>query len=213
MRYFIADCHFGHTNLVMNFPRYRPGTKELFASVEEHDEYLIRAINLRVQPHDELHILGDFSLNKPGKYRVRIKCKHVYLTRGNHDKIAVSRRVFGEVPYVRLTDLRSDPGHSLTKRLRTVLCHTPMAFWEGSHKGWANLYGHCHGQREDTLDSWMSVERRSMEVSVDSIYKLTGGFSPLDETELWYRLAFRKGHDDPEFYLNNRGKITPGGQA
>jgi calcineurin-like phosphoesterase family protein len=190
----------------MNFPRYRPGTKELFASIEEHDDYLIDAINLMVKPADELHILGDFALDKPGKYRMRIKCKHVYLTRGNHDRIQKSRRVFGEVPYIRLTDIRSIPGHPHTKKLRTVLCHTPLAFWEGSHKGWANLYGHCHGQREDTLDRWMGVERRSMEVSVDSIYKLTGSFSPLSEAYLFRQLYYRRGHDHPEFYPNHRGE-------
>lgn len=204
MKYFIADCHFGHEKLVMDFPRYRPGTKELFDSIEEHDDYLIRAINLVVGRRDELHILGDFALDKPGKYRMQLKCKHVYLTRGNHDKPEKSRRVFGEIPYVRLVDMRSAPGHPRTKKLRTVLCHNPMAFWEGSHKGWAHCYGHCHDQREDTLDRWLGVDRRSMEVSVDSIYRMTGSFAPLSETVLWRWLAFRAGHDHIEFYKNYR---------
>ncbi len=200
MRYFIADCHFGCTKLIMNFPRYRPGTKELFASIEEHDDYLIWAINLVVGVDDELHVLGDFALKKPGKYRMRIKCKHVYLTRGNHDRPEKSRRVFGEVPYIRLTALRGDEGGCL----KTVLCHTPMAFWPGSHKGWANLYGHCHGQREDTMDQWLGPDRRSLDVSVDHIYKVTGSFMPLNESELYYWMISRTGHDHPEFYDNYR---------
>ena len=200
MRYFIADCHFGHEKMIMTFPRYRPGTKELFASIEEHDDYLLDAINSVVGVDDELHILGDFALKKPGKYRMRIKCKHVYLTRGNHDRPLQSRRVFGEIPRIRLTYLRSDTGH-----LKTVLCHTPMAFWEGSHKGWAHLYGHCHGRREDTMDQWLGFDRRSLDVSVDNIYKLTGSFIPLDEVDLYYWMISRAGHDHPEFYPNHRG--------
>ena len=201
MRYFIADCHFGHEKLIMTFPRYRPGTKELFDSIEEHDDYLIDAINGVAGPDDELHILGDFALDKPGKYRMRIKCKHVYLTQGNHDRPMKSRRVFGEIPRIRLTELRTFGN----KRLKAVLCHTPMAFWEGSHKGWANLYGHCHGQREDTMDRWLGLDRRSLDVSVDNIYKLTGSFTPLDEQVLYYEMISRAGHDHPSFYSNYKG--------
>ena len=201
MKYFIADTHFNHEKLIMAFPRYRPGTEELFASVEEHDDYLLDAINSVVGVADELHVLGDFALKKPGKYRMRIKCKHVYLTRGNHDRPLQSRRVFGEIPRIRLTELRGDRGD----RLKTVLCHTPMAFWQGSHKGWGNLYGHCHGQREDTMDQWLGLDRRSLDVSVNNIYKLTGSFTPLDEVYLYYWMLSRAGHDQPEFYSNYRG--------
>jgi len=202
MRYFIADCHFGHEKLIMDFPRYRPGTKELFASVEAHDNYLINAINGSIRVDDELFVLGDFALDKPGKYRMRIKCKHVHLIRGNHDRPEKSRRVFGEIPRVRLTQLRGWYGG----RLKTVLCHTPMAFWEGSHKGWAHLYGHCHGQREGTLDEALGWQRRSMDVGVDHIYKLTGNFKPLHESYLYSRLTDAPGHDLPEFYQNYRGE-------
>jgi calcineurin-like phosphoesterase family protein len=200
MRYFIADTHFAHENLVMTFPRYRPGTEELFASIEEHDDYLIKGINLLVKPSDELHILGDFAWKTPGKYRMRIKCKHVYLTRGNHDKPGKCRKVFGEIPYVRLTKLRSGEG----QHLPTVLCHTPMAFWPGSHRGWSNLYGHCHGQREGKLDEALGYGRRSMDVGVDNIYKITKSFLPLSEVELYNWLISKAGHDFPEDYPNQK---------
>jgi calcineurin-like phosphoesterase family protein len=196
MRYFIADCHFGHENLVMTFPRYWPGTKELFASIEEHDDYLIKAINGTVGAADELHVLGDFAWKTPGKYRAQIKCKHIYLTRGNHDKPGKCRNVFGEIPYIRLTKLRNGQG----KHLPAVLCHTPMAFWPGSHRGWTHFYGHCHGRREDTMDRWLGRDRRSLDVSVDNIYKLTGSFTPLDEVQLYDWMIVRAGHDRPEFY-------------
>jgi calcineurin-like phosphoesterase family protein len=201
MRYFIADTHFAHEKLIMNFPRYRPGTKELFASIEEHDEYLLAAINLRVKRDDELFILGDFAWEKPGKYRMAINCKHVHLIRGNHDPCQKCLNVFGEVPYIKYTKLRGGPGKSMT----CVLCHTPFAFWDGSHKGWAHLYGHCHGNREFTMDKGLGWERRSMDVGVDWIVKVTGGFSPLDEQELYATFITIEGHDLPSFYPNNKG--------
>jgi len=201
VKYFIADTHFEHEKLVMSFPRYRPGTTELFATIEEHDYYLLRAINLRVRPEDELFILGDFAWQKPGKYRMKINCRHVHLIRGNHDPCQKSKNVFGEIPYVKITKLRGGPGKSMT----VVLCHTPMAFWEGSHKGWAHLYGHCHGNREHTMNRGLGFDRRSMDVGVDWIVKETGRFSPLSEEELYAQFASVPGHDPPSFYPNNKG--------
>jgi len=52
------------------------------------------------------------------------------------------------------------------------------------------------------MDRWLGLDRRSLDVSVDNIYRLTRSFSPLNEAELWRRLAFRAGHDHPSFYSN-----------
>jgi calcineurin-like phosphoesterase family protein len=195
MRYFIADTHFGHWKLVSNFPRLHPGFARPFESIEEHDEYLLATINYYVNARDELFVLGDFCTDKPGRYRAKIKCRHVYLIRGNHDPVQASRNVFGEIPYIRHTKLRYGG-----KSMHAVLCHNPMAFWEGSHNGWAHLYGHCHGRREGTLDTWMPG-RRSTDVSVDA-----SAFHIHSEEELYLMFYDRPGHDLKSFYppgLNN----------
>jgi len=209
-RFFIADPHFGCERFINNFPRCRPHTTDLFASIEEHDEYLLEAINMVVDEKDELHILGDFCYKRPGKYRSRIKCRHVFLTRGNHDPVRASRNVFGEIPFVRHTKVRGIDEDGNPHSLKVVLCHTPMAFWDGSHKGWGHLYGHCHGQREMTMDKGLGWTRRSMDVGVDHIVKETGGFSPLDEEEIFGRFASVVGHDLPSFYPNHRAMQEPG---
>jgi len=194
MRYFVADLHCGH-DLIQAMHQTYPHSNTLFESVELKDEYVINSINLRVKPKDELYIIGDFS-TEPGKYRARINCKHVYLIRGNHDPVQKSLNVFGSIPYMRIVKLRSGDG----KSLKCVLSHTPQVFWEGSHRGWASLYGHCHGQRELWMDQHMGYERRSTDVSIDNLRRVNGDYFPPSEQELYNMFIQRKGHDMVEYY-------------
>jgi len=193
MRYFIADTHFGH-DLIRAMLRRYPGTKDLFPSVEAHDEFLLRSINSTVQEQDELFILGDFS-RQPGKYRARINCKHVYLVRGNHDPVQKCLNVFGQIPWIRKTKVRKG-GESL----KVVLCHFPFAYWEGSHNGWGHLYGHTHAQREGTMCDGLGRERRSFDVGVDNLMRVFGHYAPISEEVVFDGFTSIKGHDDREFY-------------
>lgn len=196
MRYFIADTHFGAKPLLIRgMLRRYPHSQTLFESTEQHDQHMLEAINSTVDRDDELFILGDFAEN-PGKYRALIKCKHVYLIRGNHDPYQKCVNVFGEMPYVKYTKLRGKYGGSI----RCVLSHTPFAFWDGSHKGFAHLYGHCHGQREDCMSAWFGFSRRSMDVGVDNLIAFQGHYAPVSEQTLYYLFLARHGHDLPEFY-------------
>lgn len=86
MRYFVtADLHLGHKRIIL-FERTQ------FATVPEHDKFVINSINSAVLPTDMLYILGDVgfvsadhSLEKLIKQVNEIKC-HKILVRGNHDK-------------------------------------------------------------------------------------------------------------------------------
>jgi len=199
MKYFIADTHFGD-DLIRPMRQCYPGTVTLFPSVEARDDHVLEGINLVVGERDELHILGDFS-REPGKYRARINCKHVYLTRGNHDPYQKCKNVFGAIPYMRIVKLRGG-----VKSLKCVLSHSPKVFWEGSHRGWASLYGHCHGQRELWMDQHMGYERRSMDVGIDNLRSLNGDYFPMSEIELYYMFIARNGHDLPVYYDELRKK-------
>lgn len=197
-RYFIADTHFGASpHLIRGMLRRYPCTNVLFPTTEEHDDHLIGSINCTVRPNDELFVLGDFAGKQPGKYRARIKCKHVRLVRGNHDPVQASQNVFGDIPWMLTTKLRSDKG-SLT----CVLSHSPQLFWIGSHRGWAHLYGHVHGQREDWMDIHLGIERRSMDIGVDHLFRINGNYFPMCEDELYHYFVTRKGHDEQSFYIN-----------
>jgi calcineurin-like phosphoesterase family protein len=198
MRYFIADPHFGcrNTGIIRAMLRCYPGTRTLFPTVEEHDQHLLGSINCTVKPEDELIVAGDFASDQPGKYRMQIKCKHVRLVRGNHDPYQKCRNVFGEIPYIIHTKVRDGEGN----HLRVVVCHTPLAYWDGSHRGYGHVYGHTHGQREHTLDKAFGYERRSMDVGVDETFKWSGTYFPLGEDELYNIFMSRKGHDHPSYY-------------
>ena len=193
-RHVIADVHLGHEALIRGMLRRYPGTNTLFPDIGAHDDCLIDATNAVVMPEDELYILGDFA-REPGKYRLRINCKHVYLIRGNHDPVQKSKNVFGEIPWMREVKLRGREG-----TLRCILSHSPHAYWIGSHRGWAHLYGHTHGQREDSLDAAFGRERRGFDVGVDNLRVVFDDYFPIDEAELYNMLIRRKGHDPKEYY-------------
>jgi len=195
MRFFIADPHFGNKTLIRAMLRLYPGTHTLFPNTEAHDKCLIDSINEVVGEKDELFVLGDFASKKPGKYRARIKCKHVYLVRGNHDPPQASKAVFGEIPDMRQTKVRSESGESL----RVVLSHYPMAFWDGSHKGWGHLYGHTHGQREEQLNQ-VFPGRRAFDCTIDNLLQLFGSYRPISEEKVFDLFSALPGHDDVSYY-------------
>lgn len=204
MRYFMADTHFHHPSrgargrggIIAMMARVNPDTKKLFSCQEEHDEYLIASINSTLNRGDELIIAGDFAFDKPGRYRQQILCKHVKLIRGNHDRLEKSRNVFGTVVDELHTKAYNKSGNDFVKLFIT---HYPNWFWDGSHAGWAHLYGHTHGMRETYMDS-IEPQRRAMDIGVDNIYRLYGNYQPLSEIQIYDYMAVRSGHDDLRFY-------------
>jgi len=182
--WFTSDLHFDHFGLINKGGRP-------FESIEHWNEHILDAINKCAARADRLFILGDFCWKRPGYWRQRIKCRHVELILGNHDKASQCRKVFGGAMY----------HQRMTKMLgtRVFLSHFPNAFWDLSHRGSLHCYGHCHNQREATLDAiW--PDRRSMDVSPDSAVVLTGEWRPFSGQEVYDRLMARKGHDLKEFY-------------
>ncbi len=194
MRFFIADPHFGNETLIRTMLRRYPYTHTLFPDTEAHDKYLLASINEVVGVKDELFVLGDFASKKPGKYRSRINCKHVYLVRGNHDPSMASKAVFGETPHIRQTKVRKGGAH-----ISVILSHYPMAFWDGSHKGWGHLYGHTHGQREEQLNT-LFPGRRAFDCTVDNLRSLFGSYRPVSEEKVFDLFSALPGHDDVAYY-------------
>lgn len=87
MRWFTADLHLGHANII----RYcnRP-----FATADEMNEELVRRWNERVAPDDEVWVLGDFAL---GPIADSLACGlrlngRKSLVVGNHDRMFGTRR-------------------------------------------------------------------------------------------------------------------------
>jgi len=147
MRYFTADLHLGHTNVIKY--NNRP-----FDNVLEQDDTIIRNINAICKPKDELYILGDFCFHSRATdiiaYAERINAR-VHFIFGNHDHKKIRKLNCFETKQYYL---------ELKKPHHMVLCHYPMTFWNRSNHGSFMLHGHCHGAYKDT-------SRYIMDVGVD----------------------------------------------
>ena len=95
---------------------------------------------------------------------------------------------FGDTPKAAKTKLQKH---------NTMLCHYPSAFWDQSHKGSFHLYGHCHGHKEDVLDTAFPG-RRSIDVGMDNAKRLFDDFIPFNALWLFNTLIEQPGHDHPE---------------
>lgn len=150
MRYYISDLHFCHRNL--NHYMDRRG----FESGEAMNEYMISQWNSRVNPGDEVVVLGDFCLSKSGQevndILARLKGKK-YLIIGNHDRFLNDKefnpKLFKWIePYKELND----------NKRKIILSHYPIMCYNGQYRrdGDGNpkvfmLYGHVHNTYDEYL--------------------------------------------------------------
>ena len=134
MNYFISDLHFGCQN------KYENRTLE-------HDQLIKEKWNSVVHNNDTVYIIGDIGReggNKENEYLCEIISTlkgNKVLIKGNHEKLDDNRlrQLFKEIaPYKEIIDSYNGCTHKL------VLCHYPIVFWNGQHKGWVHLYGHLH---------------------------------------------------------------------
>lgn len=187
MIFFTADLHLNHEKVILF-------TTRPFKSIVEHDEYVIARINNRVGQKDRLYVLGDVSWRAVGQELGKIVCKDIHLIWGNHD-----RQNFGK-----WFKTAEDVTEIKIGEQKVFLSHYPHAFWPSSHRGSMHLYGHCHSQREETLDKAFPG-RRSMDVGIDNAWKLLGEYCPFSEGEIMDILGPRPGHDSVEYYEANHG--------
>lgn len=163
--WFTADSHFGHKNIVRACSTWNDKAMcRDFASIEEHDTYLIDQLNRRIRPCDTLFHLGDFGFgfawrNSLLEFRARIKCERIILVIGNHDHIfepeenVVERSIFAKVKHLH---------YGKISNRHFVLCHYAMRTWPWRHFGAIHLYGHSHGNLPDDPNSF------SLDVGVDT---------------------------------------------
>lgn len=156
--WFTADTHFGHGNIIKYCQRPFLSRDETQAvrtdprgklrlsedTVKRHDDALLNAINERVQVDDHLWIVGDFcwgGFAEARHYRDRIRCEHVFLVWGNHDR--------GEIAPVFSDTL--EQGMVRVEGQEIWLNHYPMRSWNKAFHGSWHVYGHVHGRlgRED----------------------------------------------------------------
>ena len=181
MRWFTADTHFGHKNIIRL--AHRP-----FSTVDEMDEAMIRRWNMVVNKDDEVWHLGDFCFGKRSRQEDILARLHgeKHLIFGNHD--SHKRVASGWVTSHEIKEIKGADGTKI------VLFHFPMDVWNHSHVGAIHLHGHSHG----TL-----VTRRSnrFDVGVDA----GNHFFPVGEEGLFETLCDAHDLRFPDHHGPNTG--------
>lgn len=175
MRFYIADNHFFHKNMVIRMDK-RP-----FNSVEEMNEHMIEKWNSRVRKNDEVVILGDFSfgnIEQTSKLLNRLNGR-LYLIRGNHDKV-IDRADFDTSRFNWIKDYAEMHDSEDGIRRKVILCHYPIMMYNGQYRvaedGTTNkvymLCGHIHDTHDnDLLDQFKIETRKTMAELKGGIYK------------------------------------------
>lgn len=169
MKYYIADTHFGHENII----RFcnRP-----FSSVNEMNEVIINNWNKRVKEIDEIYIAGDmfFKMNIGEVEAILNRLKgRKHLIIGNHDSSWITDELIDKYfescnNYLEIHDYKKF----------IVLSHYPMLSYNKQSGGYM-IHGHIHN---DTLfDYWPVLVRREriLNAGVD-----INGFKPVTINEL-----------------------------
>ena len=143
MRYYIADCHFYHKNLLTEMDNRG------FESVEQMNEVMIEKWNKKVHTRDEVVILGDLSLGN-GKETNEILCRlkgRLCLIRENHDERYLRDRDFDTSRF----EWVKDYAEIHDNKRKIVLMHYPVFCYNGQFRRGADgtpltymLHGHIH---------------------------------------------------------------------
>lgn len=181
--FFTSDLHLGHANAI-EF-KGRP-----FSDIDEMNAALINNINETVGSEDELWILGDFayrvSKDVVRELRNQIRCKHVHLVYGNHDKDYSSDHIFQSAQNYK--ELKTAYG-------RLILFHYPIMEWNAAHYGTVHLHGHIHSTGEynarnlqmfyrDRFPDGHSPKHEDLKLRIYDVGVDANGYKPVSLTQL-----------------------------
>lgn len=157
MKFYVADVHFGHKN-ILKFEN-RP-----FKDTDEMDREYIRRWNSKVRPGDEVYILGDLSFHKGPKTMEILKELNgmKFLIVGNHDHLFLADKEFDQSMFrwIKDTAMIKDGGY------RISLFHYPIQVWNEQHHGSLHFYGHVHSNSGTMHPLWCDVPN-SYNVGID----------------------------------------------
>lgn len=157
--WFTSDLHFRHKNIMKYTDRGRVLGD---ISVKEHDEWLIDIWNSTVKPGDTVVHLGDFAFAEEDYIRKiisRLAGQKEFIL-GNHDSSKVMYKLKKD-GVIHSVDNYREVRIGDTK---TVLCHYPIASWNGMHRGSFMLHGHTHGS--------YYAEGKILDVGLDNAYNI-----------------------------------------
>lgn len=168
MKYYIADNHFAHANIIefCNRP---------FNSVEEMDQFMINAWNRVVTQEDEVYIIGDliYRSKKPYTWYLEQLPGKKHLIIGNHDGLMIKQpKAAAYFESIEKTALIRDNGKKI------FLCHYPVLEWPGYFRGEWCISGHIHNAKNEAYYILKNMEKQ-LNAGVDII-----NFAPCTFEEL-----------------------------
>ena len=171
-KFYIADIHFGHANIIRLCNRP-------FSSVNEMNQVIIQNWNNRVLNDDIVYIIGDISFRCNTKESISmiasLKGKKVLIT-GNHDITNLKNPEF-RTCFSEIVDMKTIFDESVQKKV--VLCHYPIVEWDGYFKGNYLVYGHIHNNISNYAYKCMSLLDTALNAGVD-----INNFMPVTMKEL-----------------------------
>jgi calcineurin-like phosphoesterase family protein len=182
--WFTSDTHFDHKNICRATTSWKDSddlTRD-FISLDQMNDELVYWINTRVGQDDILFHLGDWSFNgfeNIRKFRERIVCKNVHLILGNHDHHIERNKeniqsIFSSVNEYLTLDVKWAIKKNEFESARFILCHYPIASWNGMNDGVIHLHGHVHLPPQHRI-----AQGKAMDVGVDG-----NKYEPVNMTEV-----------------------------
>jgi len=161
MNFYIADTHFGYSNII-RFD-HRP-----FADVHQMEATMVMLWNEAVRKNDTVYILGDFCLGKADEWLRIVQQLNgtKVLIEGNHDLSSYPtelKRQFADItPYKEIVDNGKDNSNR-----KVIMSHYPMPFYKHANNlKYYMLCGHVHN----------TVENEHLERLIKELRKDSGEF-------------------------------------
>jgi len=137
MKFYIADLHFGHTEILEL-------DKRPVSNVEENERLLTHNWNEVVTNHDTVYVLGDssyYGCDKTASIFRKLHGNKVFI-RGNHDKWMNEYEL--RCKGIQFRDIITLDDYVAGKQTKVVVSHYPIAVWDKQFDGGYQLYGHIH---------------------------------------------------------------------
>lgn len=169
--FFIADTHFGHSNIILY--ENRP-----FRDTEEMNKTIIENWNKTVDKQDTIFILGDFSLYKEAKTKEIVNSLNgnKLLVLGNHDNPNIKYYLNLGFDHVYDYPIIYDKFY--------ILSHEPL--YINSNMPYTNIFGHVHSNKEYT-----DFSNQSFCVSVERI-----NYTPISFSEIKKKMSIESISQD-----------------
>jgi calcineurin-like phosphoesterase family protein len=168
----VLDTEYTFSEIGVSFTK---STVVIDSAINKMWEDIKEKWNKKVKQDDTVFILGDFiwncSIGKCRRIMSQLNGKKVLII-GNHDKeTAYDHSLFehiGKLEEIRVQypnkewydigECADEVDYPKFKEQMFVLCHYPLASWNGSYRGTINLFGHSHNNFPEDKKFWNQMD-------------------------------------------------------